>query len=86
MKKDRWKEEARTNPDNWSPENLERMRGGDSPLEPDGTPYEFHHVQPLQYGGSNDFDNLRPMTAEDHRLGGNMRGNHPRPGDPGFGG
>ena len=28
----------------------------------------IHHIQPLEYGGSNDFDNGVPVTRPDHQL------------------
>ena len=31
-----------------------------------GKPPEWDHIHPLAIGGSNDDDNFRPMTAEDH--------------------
>lgn len=29
--------------------------------------YELHHIRPRAYGGTNDLDNLVPLSTEDHR-------------------
>jgi hypothetical protein len=38
--------------------------------EPDGgwDEYVIHHIQPLEYGGTNDFENGVPVTKPDHEL------------------
>ncbi len=66
-----WKAEAKTNPENYSAENLARMEKGKPPIGPDGHPIELHHVDRTQSGP------LEPMTRTDHRLGENMKKNHP---------
>lgn len=38
---------------------------------------ELHHKTPLANGGTNDFDNLQPMTQTEHRRGENYLKNHP---------
>lgn len=30
--------------------------------------YELHHIQPREYGGTNDFENLVPLSRAQHRL------------------
>ena len=77
-----WKNEARNNPGQYSESDLARMREGDPPYNhptagSDGHPIELHHDLPLSKGGTNDPANLTPMTRTQHRLGGNMRLNHP---------
>ncbi len=62
-----WKHEAQKNPCKYSKENLERMKKGLAPIGPDGKPMELHHKVPLSEGGTNDFDNLQPMTHTEHR-------------------
>ena len=72
-----WKQEASVNPRAYSPENLARMRQGRAPIGSDGHPMELHHVRPLAEGGTNSFDNLRPMLRTNHRLGDNYKKHHP---------
>ncbi|WP_028517447.1 HNH endonuclease signature motif containing protein [Ruminococcus flavefaciens] len=31
-----------------------------------GTPYDAHHIQPLELGGKNEVDNITPIHAKDH--------------------
>ena len=66
-----WKSEAKNNPGQYSPENLERMKQGKAPIGPDGYPMELHHVNRTPEGGT------KPMTRTDHRLGPNYKKNHP---------
>jgi len=66
-----WKNEAKNNPGQYSPENLERMKQGKAPIGPDGYPMELHHVNRTPEGGT------KPMTRTDHRLGPNYKKNHP---------
>lgn len=73
-----WMSEAANAPGQYTPERLERMRGGRAPIGADGEPMEFHHKTPLSRGGSNDRSNLEPMSQTDHRRGGNYRRNHPK--------
>jgi len=72
-----WKNEAASNSGRYSAENVNRMKQGKPPIGSDGHPMELHHGTPLSEGGSNAFDNLFPMTREEHRLGPNFRKNHP---------
>jgi len=53
------------------PEDLARMEKGKPPIGPDGHPMELHHVDRTQNGP------LEPMSRTDHRLGENMKKNHP---------
>lgn len=73
-----WKEEARTNPEAYSDEDLAQMRKGNAPTGEDGEPMEWHHKKPLSEGGTNDRENLVKMTQTEHRLGPNYLKNHPR--------
>lgn len=72
-----WKHEAATRPEEYSPENLARMRAGQPPIGTDGHPMELHHKVPLAEGGTNTFDNLEIMTRTGHRLGPSYKKNHP---------
>ena len=72
-----WKSEAASNASKYSPENLERMRQGKAPIGEDGYPMELHHKTPLSKDGTNDPENLQPMTQTEHRRGDNYRKNHP---------
>ena len=47
------------------------------PKRSDGMSMEVHHKVLLENGGTNDFENLQPMTREEHRIGENFRKNHP---------
>ena len=67
----------RDTPNKYTAEQLAEMTRGRPPKGPDDQPMEIHHVQPLSEGGSNDFTNMAFMSRQDHRLGGNMRLNHP---------
>jgi hypothetical protein len=71
-----WRDEAASNPDAYSAENLARMQQGRPPIGDDGYPMELHHDPPLSRGGTNDPATLRPMTRTQHRLGGNYKLNH----------
>ena len=73
-----WKKEASTNPSKYTPEQLERMRAGKAPLGKDGYSMEWHHQNPIERGGANDWSNLRAMTRTEHRFGSNYLLNHPR--------
>ena len=73
-----WKREAATNPEKYSPKDLELMKSGKAPYGPDGRRLELHHIQPLSEGGTNDPENLRIMTRTEHRIGPNFKINHPR--------
>ena len=53
------------------------MKQGKAPIGSDGHPMEIHHKNPLANGGTNDFDNLIPMTRTQHRLGEQYKINHP---------
>lgn len=72
-----WKNEAATNPGNYSPSDVARMQNGDPPIGGDGFPMELHHKLPIEWWGTNDPSNLEPMSRTDHRLGENYRKNHP---------
>jgi 5-methylcytosine-specific restriction endonuclease McrA len=72
-----WKHEASTNPNRYSPENLERMGKGRAPIGDDGYPMELHHKKPLAEGGDNSLENLQPMTQTEHRRADNYKKNHP---------
>ena len=61
----------------YTAENLGRMRRGRAPIGSDGHSIELHHRVPLSEGGTNDLDNLVPMTRTEHRMGSNYRANHP---------
>lgn len=59
-------------PDHWlKPENIERMKQGRGPKEPDGSTVEVHHNQQKPDG------ELIPMTKDEHRGPGNHKRNHP---------
>jgi hypothetical protein len=62
---------ARTNPSQYTPQDLARMREGKPPIGTDGHPKELHHTDRTM-GGS-----LQERTRTDHRLGENFRKNHP---------
>jgi len=66
-----WKNEAQSNPSQYSEENLERMRQGKPPIGSDGYPMELHHTDRTQAGGT------EAMTRTEHRLGDNFKKNHP---------
>jgi RHS repeat-associated protein len=72
-----WKDQATTNPGAWSAKDLDRMKRGRPPIGADGHPMELHHRVPLAQGGTNQFDNMVPMTQTQHRLGPNYKKNHP---------
>ena len=72
-----WKHEAASNAGGYSAANLERMRKGKPAIGDDGFSMELHHRTPLANGGTNDFDNIQPMTRSGHRLGENYKKNHP---------
>jgi RHS repeat-associated protein len=71
-----WKNEAASNPGQYSAADLARMEQGKAPIGNDGYPMELHHDPPLSQGGNNDPENLVPMTRTEHRLGGNYGLNH----------
>jgi HNH endonuclease len=53
------------------------MRQGKTPKDSDGKPFEIHHKKPLSEGGTNSFENYEFTTQEEHRLGPNLKKNHP---------
>ena len=53
------------------------MSEGKAPIGPDGHPMELHHIKELSQGGTNELENLVPMTRTEHRLDGNLSENHP---------
>lgn len=62
-----WKQRAREDPDEFSPEDLERMRKGAAPRHPDyDVPKELHHIKPRREGGSDDPDNLLEVWPWEH--------------------
>lgn len=65
-----WKEEAKSNPEKYSQEDLARMQKGGEPTGPDGHPMELHHVDGTHEGG------VTPMSRSEHRGGDNYRKNH----------
>jgi RHS repeat-associated protein len=77
VKPDRWKYEAATNVERYTSEQIADMAKGRAPMGADGYRMELHHETPLAEGGSNAFENLKPMTRTDHRLGPNYKANHP---------
>ena len=72
-----WRNKAETQPVPYSPEALERMVGGKGFIGEDGFTTELHHVKELADGGTNAFSNLVEMSRTAHRLGGNLKLNHP---------
>jgi hypothetical protein len=60
--------------DHWGQTNLERMEQGFAPLDPDGKPYELHHVQQEDQGL------LAELTRAEHRGEGNDGILHDRKG------
>jgi len=54
-----------------TPENQQRMREGKAPMGKDGKPVELHHEGQAAEG------NLEEMTQSEHRLGDNLKKNHP---------
>jgi hypothetical protein len=77
MKSQLWKDEAVKNPEKYSHEQLGRMRSGKAPDGPDGKRMEIHHKKPLSDGGTNTHDNFEFTTQTEHRLGPNLKKNHP---------
>ncbi|HEY3281081.1 MAG TPA: polymorphic toxin-type HINT domain-containing protein [Armatimonadota bacterium] len=65
-------------PGPWTDEEIALMRQGMPPTGPDGFPLEVHHLEPLANGGTNDFSNLTINSRTNHRIGPNLRLNHPR--------
>ena len=72
-----WREEAEKNPQKYTPEQLAAMRKGNAPKSIDGISMEIHHKKPLSEGGTNTYDNFQFGTRFDHRLGPNLKKNHP---------
>lgn len=72
-----WKHQAARNPGAWAAGDLARMKRGKAAIGADGHPMELHHRIPLAQGGTNNFDNLAPLTRTEHRLGPNYKRNHP---------
>lgn len=60
--------------DGWGDTNLERMQEGRAPLDPEGKPYELHHVQQRDQGL------LAELTEAEHRRDGNDGILHDRQG------
>jgi len=77
MKPSLWKEEAKKNPQKYTPEQLDQMQKGKAPKGSDGEPMEIHHKKPLSEGGTNTWDNFEVMTRTDHRIKPNFKVNHP---------
>lgn len=77
VRRDYWKGEAANSAESYSEENVERMKRGRAPIGSDGEPMELHHKIPLNKGGTNDRENLQPMTQTEHRRGENYKKNHP---------
>jgi hypothetical protein len=77
MKSKLWQEEAEKNPQKYTPEQLDDMRRGDAPKGSDGKRMEIHHKKPLSEGGANTLDNFEFTTQTEHRLGPNLKKNHP---------
>ena len=69
-RKAHWKNEASSNAEAYSADDLERMRQGKPPTGPDGAPMERHHIDGTHEGGA------ETMSKREHRLG-NLRRNHP---------
>lgn len=67
-----WKKEAQDVNQNFSAEDLERMKRGRAQIGADGYPMEWHHIDGTHEGG------VKKMTRTDHRLGDNYRKNHPK--------
>ncbi|WP_423203112.1 HNH endonuclease signature motif containing protein [Krasilnikovia cinnamomea] len=67
-----WKNEAKQNPGQYSPGDLERMQAGKAPIGDDGFPMEIHHRIPLSKGGTNEQSNFVFLTRTQHRLGENI--------------
>jgi hypothetical protein len=44
------------------------MQQGKAPRGPGGYEIRLHHIIPLEYGGTNEFSNLRPMLYAEHSL------------------
>jgi hypothetical protein len=78
MRPELWKREAKENPHKYTPEQLSAMERGEAPIGSDGLPMEIHHIRNLQYGGSNDWDNLEFLTNEEHHRPGIYGERHPR--------
>jgi hypothetical protein len=74
---DYWRSKALTEPQSFSVENLARMQKGRGPKDEVGDTIELHHRIPLSRGGTNDPDNFVEMSRREHRLGRNLRKNHP---------
>ncbi|MEI8413113.1 MULTISPECIES: LamG-like jellyroll fold domain-containing protein [unclassified Kribbella] len=72
-----WMDEAANNPGKYTADDLARMQGGKAPIGSDGYPMEIHHKVMLSRGGTNNPDNLIPLTRTQHRLGENYAKNHP---------
>jgi hypothetical protein len=73
-----WRDQARDSPGSYTADYLARMKDGKAPIGDDGYPMELHHKVELYRGGSNDYEDLDPMTRTEHRLGANYRKNHPK--------
>jgi len=69
--------EAKMNPGKYTDDQLKLMVKGKAPKGSDGQPMEVHHRLELSAGGTNTFDNMDFMTRTEHRLQGNLKGNHP---------
>jgi hypothetical protein len=65
---DYWKDRAKNAAeDEFSPENLERMRRGKPPLDDEtGVPMELHHKVPRREGGGHTPDNLQEVWPWQH--------------------
>ena len=74
-----WKNEFQMNSSSYSPQNQALIKQGKAPFGTDGKPMVLHHVTPIEYGGSNNFSNLRPMRYSDHSLSPNFGPLHTPP-------
>jgi len=63
-----WQNEVATNGAAYSPRNQALMRQGNAPFGTDGREMVLHHQLPIEWGGTNDFCNLRIMRWSDHAL------------------
>lgn len=62
-----WKKRAKDAPEEYNPEQLERMRRGRAPRHEDvGVPKELHHIIPVREGGSHEPENLLEVWPWQH--------------------
>jgi hypothetical protein len=74
-----WKKQFATNRKAYSPQNQALIKQGKSPFGTDGKPMVLHHKTPIEYGGTNDFSNLKPMRYSDHSVAPNFGRLHTPP-------